>query len=61
MGPKRYLGPRDPVIEVWANEGGGGSEVKVQDMDKYPVNKCIYTYIHTYAICIDYIMYNMHN
>ena len=37
LGPKRYLGPRDPIIGMgyW---GGGGSKLKVQVTDSYPVN-----------------------
>ena len=31
LGPNRYLGPRDPIIESI-----------VQGMDPYPVNKCTY-------------------
>ena len=45
LGPKRYLGPRDPII---GSMGYGGSKLKVQGTDSYPVNECIY---------VNYILY----
>ena len=36
LGPKRYLGPRDPII-VSMGYGGGGSKLKVRGTDFYPV------------------------
>ena len=37
--PERYLGPRDPLLEVCVM--GGGSKPKVQGTDSYPVNEYI--------------------
>ena len=44
LGPKRYLGSCDPIIGSMGY-GGGGSKLKVQGTDSYPVIECIYTCI----------------
>ena len=38
LGPKRYLGPRDTIIGSMGY--GGGSKLRVQGTDSYPVNEC---------------------
>ena len=40
LGPKRHLGPRESIIGSMGY-GGGGSKLKVQGTDSYPVNACI--------------------
>ena len=34
------------LLEVWFMEWGGGSKLKVQGTNSYPVNECIYNYIY---------------
>ena len=45
LGPKRYFGPRDPIIGSMGHLGGG-SKLKFHGTDSYPVNECIRIVIH---------------
>ena len=48
LGPRRPPKKRDPIIGSMTRWGGGGSQLKVQGMNSYPVNKCIHIYIFMY-------------